>query len=143
MKPKATEFDTVTISRIKKICTTAKWPYIMMFGSAVKNPELARDIDLAVPYKLQSLLLFSNITTQLEKVFKKKVDLIYLDSVKSPRLILEILANSKMLYASATGLEQFAVTADRIHALATEEVLRYPQKEQLKNMKNISRRLHA
>lgn len=143
MNHKALPFDKKTILRLKKICKQANWSYIRIFGSALKNIETARDIDIIVPHGPKNLQSFARVTNELEKIFNKKIDLIFLDTIKSPRLILEILSSSKMLYVSPAGLEQFTLTADRIHAVATEEILRYPPQEQLKNMKELSRRLDA
>lgn len=136
-------FDQTTLNQVAKICLKMKLPYLRVFGGAVKNLKKAQDIDLAMPFKPKKFSDYSNFVSKLEQIFGKKIDLVFLDEVKNPRLILEILSTSKMLYATKMGEQLFAITLDRLHGIATDELLRYPISEQLKDMKKMSRRLNA
>ncbi|MGE0525728.1 MAG: nucleotidyltransferase family protein, partial [Bdellovibrionales bacterium] len=79
---------------IKKIAESYGFSFVRVFGSSLKSYEKARDIDLVVPPVHVNSPALLDLVSELESLFQKKLDLIFLSEKISPALILEIARES-------------------------------------------------
>ncbi len=91
------------IDQIRSICATNKVRSLFAFGSAVTNSlQLKSDIDLIVDIDEQDPVAYSdlyfNLKFNLEKIFRRKVDLLETRAIKNQSIKQEINSTKKLIY---------------------------------------------
>lgn len=129
---------------IKHTAKEAGVSYIRVFGSAIKSFKKARDIDIVVSCSQRmTLAQYSIISSGLEKVFHKSIDIVELKPGLSPRLILEIGKTSIPLFEKPKkGRIDYINSIDPLLGIAMDEILGFPKelkKKSLKIMQQLSR----
>ena len=136
-----------SISQKKRIGAIARrhgLQFVRIFGSGARSLERARDIDLVVDGKSLAFSDFSELVGQFEAIFNKPVDLVRLHSDLSPVLIQEIARESVPLWEELrSGRIAYASLIDRLHAVAADEMLSYPQELRAESIRAVQRRLRV
>ncbi len=127
---------------LKRLGQKYRLDFIRLFGSAVVSKEKARDIDIAIGLRFLSLSERSEFIASLEKIFKKKIDLIVLSTRLSPLLIQEIGCHSIPLWEKPrSGRLVYAELMSKLMAIAEDERLSFSQKLRNESIKTAQRRL--
>ena len=99
------KINRLDIDRVKekltKICQTNDLVFLAIFGSFVKGKQIKNsDIDIAIEFdkdKPKSLFDLVHLEYELEKIFKRKVDVGIFSSI-SPYIINEVKKEMKVIY---------------------------------------------
>lgn len=129
------------LNKVAKLCGLG---FIRLFGSTVRLPATARDVDVAVGPNGLTLAQLSLLQSTLEKIFKKQVDIISLVSVKNPVLIQEIGRHSMPLWEDKRGgRSAYIVMMDRLLAIAQDERLAFPKELRDQSLAIMRKRLRV
>ena len=113
--------------------------YIRVFGSSVKSSRSARDLDVVIGPKRLGFRELSELAGVLEKYFRKPADIVQFRAGLSPFLVREI-AGSKVLWEKPrVGRADWAIAIDQYLAIAEDDLLAFPVKDQVRNLKKIQR----
>lgn len=95
------QIDALQIKQIEKLCEINKVKTLFAFGSVTRDDfnensdiDLVVDIEESDPLKYTDL--YFNVKSQLEKILKKRIDLLEERAIKN-RLFRQVLDNSKVL----------------------------------------------
>ncbi len=115
---------------LEKTAKEAGVSYIRLFGSAIRSLKKARDIDIVVGHsKKLTLSQYSILSSGVEKVFHKPIDIVELRSGLSPLLIFEIGKTSIPLFENPKkGLEDYINKIEPLLGIANDEILSFPKK---------------
>lgn len=91
------------IDKIRELCVQHKVASLFVFGSAVTNRfNNDSDVDLLVDFKDVDLYDYAdnyfNLKSSLEKIFKRKVDLLESKALNNPFLISSINQTKQVIY---------------------------------------------
>lgn len=125
------------------ICLKSKLDFVRIFGSSLSTKK-SRDIDLVIGTKLLKLPEYSNFVSEMERIFKKKIDVIQLRSGLSPTLIIEIAKYSRQIWEKEkVGRAKYAELIDHLVGIAQDEKLSFPKELRKEAAKRVNRRLRV
>lgn len=112
--------------------------FIRLFGSAVRNPATARDVDLLVGPQILSWKELAQLSGDLEGHFGQAVDVIQFTLGINPYLVQDIAEHSRCLWEEPEiGRRDYAILLDRFLAVSGDEILAFPNKLRYENHERV------
>ncbi len=130
--------------QISQLCKKLRLDFLRLFGSSVSDFSRAGDVDLVFGCRDLSLRDYSFFVSELQKIFKKEIDLVRLAPGLSGVLVREIAGSSQELWrASDRGFEKYVILLDTMLAVAEDDRLSMPPELQRQNRKLKLKRLYV